>query len=174
MKQNLDNKGSFVELYSSNYNRIKHTILSLVPNVNEAEDIMQETSRIMWEKFDQFEVGTNFVAWAITIARFQILKYRSKYSSKVNFEPEIIDLLIEDAKKPLEEDQRRLNALRKCLKKLELKDQKLIRSRFELNKTAKELSQENGVAMNTIYRNQSRILSLLFGCIRRTVGLGEI
>ena len=46
-----ENKSSFVELYSSNYNRIKYSILSLVPNANEADDIMQETSRVMWEKF---------------------------------------------------------------------------------------------------------------------------
>ncbi len=174
MEKHFDNRGSFVELYSLNYNRIKHTILTLVPNVNEAEDIMQETSRIMWEKFDQFEIGTNFVAWAVTIARYQILSYRAKYNSKVKLDPEIIELLVEDSKAPLPEDQHRIDALRKCLKKLELKDQSLIRSRFELNKTAKELSKENGVAMNTIYRNQSRILSLLMGCIRRSVGLGEI
>ena len=174
MKQDFDNKCSFVELYSSNYNRIKHTILTLVPNVNEAEDIMQETSRVMWEKFDQFEIGTNFAAWAITIARFQILKYRSKYNSKVTLDSDIIDKLIEDSKKPLAEDDQRIDALRKCLNKLDIKDQNLIKSRFELKKTAKELSKENGVAMNTIYRHESRILSLLFGCIRRTIGLGEI
>ena len=174
MNESKDNKGSFVELYSSNYNRIKHTILSLVPNVNEAEDIMQETSRVMWEKFDQFKIGTNFAAWAITIARFQIMKYRSKFNSKVNLDPDVVDMLIEDSKKTLAEDDQRIDALRKCLNKLEIKDQKLIKSRFELKMTAKELSKENGVAMNTIYRHESRILSLLFGCIRRTIGLGEI
>ena len=169
-----ENKSSFVELYSSNYNRIKYSILSLIPNANEAEDIMQETSRILWEKFDQFEIGTNFAAWATTIARFQVLKYRREYNSKIELNSDILALLVEDARKPIEKEDLRMDALRQCLNKLEDKDSNLIKSRFELNKTARELSKENGVAMNTIYRNESRIFSLLLGCIRRAIGLGEI
>ena len=53
-----------IELFSSNYNRIKSFIFSLVPNTSDADDVMQETSRIIWEKFEEFEVGTNFLAWA--------------------------------------------------------------------------------------------------------------
>ena len=174
MEQQYDNQRSFVELYSSNYSRIKYTILSLVPNVNEADDIMQETSRVMWEKFDQFEVGTNFVAWAVTIARYQVMSYRMKYNSRVSLSPDIIDMLVEESSNQMADEQQRIMALRNCLEKLEEKDLKLIKNRFEHNKTAKVLSKENGVAMNTIYRHESRILSLLFSCIRRTIGLGEI
>ncbi len=170
----LDNRSGFVELYSLNYNRIKYTILSLIPNAIEAEDVMQETSRVMWEKFDQFESGTNFVAWATTIARFQVLKYRKDYNSRIELSSELLAVLVEDSRNPLEKDDARLDALRQCLGKLDEKDQALLKSRFELNKTAKVLSKENGVAMNTIYRNESRIFSLLLGCVRRAIGLGEI
>ena len=124
--------------------------------------------------FDQFEIGTNFVAWAVTIARFQVLKYRREFNSKIELNSDILALMVEDASNPIEKEDLRMDALRACLSKLEDKDSKLIKARFEQKKTARELSKENGVAMNTIYRNESRIFSLLFGCIRRAVGLGEI
>ena len=47
----------------------------MVHNQSAAEDLLQETVTIMWEKFDQFEEGTNFAAWAIAIARNKSLEY---------------------------------------------------------------------------------------------------
>src|SRR4051812_24461539 len=43
-------------------------IYALVPNRYDAEDLLQETSLVICEKFDEFEEGTDFVAWACQIA----------------------------------------------------------------------------------------------------------
>ena len=43
-------------------------IYTLVPNRPDAEDLLQETSLVICEKFREFEVGTDFVAWACQIA----------------------------------------------------------------------------------------------------------
>ena len=174
MNTDFQKNSTFVELYSSNYNRIRSFILTLVPNTSEADDILQETSRVMWEKFDQFEPGTNFTSWAVTIAKFQVLKYRKKFNPKVPLSSEILDTLSDDFSHPLEKENEQLDALRGCLKKLPEKDYNLIKSRFEHKKTARELSQQIGVAMNTIYRNESRVLSLLQNCIYKTLGVKEL
>jgi RNA polymerase sigma-70 factor (ECF subfamily) len=52
----------FLGLLVPNQRRIQAFILTLVPNVADAEDIYQETLSEMWNKFDSFEVGTDFVA----------------------------------------------------------------------------------------------------------------
>ena len=51
-------------------------ILSLTHDRVAADDLMQETSAVMWRKFDQFQQGTNFGAWAMKIARFCVLEWR--------------------------------------------------------------------------------------------------
>lgn len=48
----------FVKLLTIHQARIRGYILSLVPNFNDAEDIMQETSRTMWDQFSDFEPGS--------------------------------------------------------------------------------------------------------------------
>ena len=175
MASNSNDRSSiFVELFSSNYNRIKSFILTLVPNTSDADDIMQETSRIMWEKFDQFEIGTNFVSWAFTIAKYQVLSYRKKYNTKVPLSPELIEIIANESAQPLEKEQERLDALRGCIKKLNLKDRALLDYRFVKRKTARELSAQIGVVMNTIYRNESRILTLLMKCIYKNLGIGDL
>lgn len=171
MEHNPDNRNRiFVELFSSNYNRIRSFILTIVPNISDADDILQETSKIMWEKFDQFEIGTNFVSWAVTIAKYQALNFRKKYNPKAPLSTDLVELLADESEDFLEDENERLEALQGCLKKLQKKDMNLIKNRFVQRKTARELSKEIGVAMNTIYRNESRILSLLLNCIQQTLG----
>src|SRR5256885_12120337 len=43
-------------------------IYVLVPNRSDAEDLLQETSLVICEKFHEFREGTDFVAWACQIA----------------------------------------------------------------------------------------------------------
>ena len=164
----------FVELFSSNYSRIMSFIYTLAPNTSDAEDIMQETAKVVWEKFDEFEVGTNFVSWAVTIAKYQVLSYRTRYNAKVPLNSSLIETLSQEAKDPISGGHARLDALRKCIQLLTQKDRNLIRCRFEKQMTANILSKQIGVAMNTIYRNESRILSLLMNCVRKHIGMGEI
>src|SRR5438046_9329261 len=73
-------------------------IYTLVPHRPDAEDLLQETSLIICEKFDQFKPGTDFVAWACQIAYWRIRYARQKFArSKVIFNQEIVDALAQTA-----------------------------------------------------------------------------
>ena len=39
---------------------------------------MQETAKVCWEKFDQYQPGTEFRAWACRIAYYKALKFRER------------------------------------------------------------------------------------------------
>jgi RNA polymerase sigma-70 factor (ECF subfamily) len=76
--KNHINGGDFVSLITSHQRRIFAYIITLVPNRSDAEDIMQETSTLMWEKKNDFTPGSDFVAWGARIAYYKILDYRKK------------------------------------------------------------------------------------------------
>jgi RNA polymerase sigma-70 factor (ECF subfamily) len=164
----------FAEMFSLNYRHIMSFIYTLVPNSSDADDIMQETARVMWEKIDQFEVGTNFVSWALSIAKYQVLSYRKKYHPKVPFNTRLIETLSQEVQDVSPRNHMKLDALRQCLQKLNQRDRKLIFYRFEKRFTAKLLAQQLGVAMNTIYRNESRILDMLLKCIQKSLKAAEL
>jgi len=67
--------GEFVTLLTAQQARIYAYILSLVPNFNDADDLLQDTTKLMWEKFDDFVLGTDFLAWGKKIAYYQIMDY---------------------------------------------------------------------------------------------------
>ena len=68
----------FIKLFTKYQRRVFLFILSQVPNPVDAEEIHQEANVIIWRKFDRFELGTNFLAWACQIATYEVLKYRER------------------------------------------------------------------------------------------------
>jgi RNA polymerase sigma-70 factor (ECF subfamily) len=53
-----------VELLSRHKSQLFSYTVSIVHHVPDAEDEFQQTCVVVWEKLDQFELGTDFVAWA--------------------------------------------------------------------------------------------------------------
>jgi RNA polymerase sigma-70 factor (ECF subfamily) len=80
-----DRYEQFLSLYSVNQKRIFAYILSLVPRRTDAEDVLQQAMMEMWKLFDRFEQGSDFTAWGITIARFQVFKFRKQQQKDKRF-----------------------------------------------------------------------------------------
>ena len=53
-------------------------IFSLLGNRTQAEDVMQETNAILWRKAHEFKLGTNFGAWMLRVAYFQVMAHRRR------------------------------------------------------------------------------------------------
>jgi alpha-L-rhamnosidase len=52
-------------------------VTGLIACPQDAQDILQEGKIVMWRQFHQFELGTNFAAWARKILFYQILAYNA-------------------------------------------------------------------------------------------------
>ena len=74
--QKVDRVDEFVSLYMQHSLRVRGFVRVLVPTQPDAEDVFQDISRTLWDKFDDFESGTNFLAWALSVARFKVMHYR--------------------------------------------------------------------------------------------------
>ena len=169
----MDNKDKsiehkrFVSLLVPNQTRIQAFIITLIPNINDAEDIYQETVSLMWDKIDTFEEGTDFVAWAVTIAKYKILEFRSKLTrAKVHFTDQTHNILEAAATSQLSGVNDRLEALKNCLQKLPEKEKDLLRMRYELDLSFHKISQRVGKTSPAIHRTMSIILSKLTICIK--------
>ena len=166
---------TFVELLLPNQRRIQAFILTLVPNINDAEDIYQETVSEMWSKFESFTVGTDFIAWAVTIAKYKVLTFISKQKrSKVHFNSQIIGILESQAMSKMNSVQKHFDMLEKCLKKLGTKEQLLLKLRYESDLTFQKISDRTGKSASAIHQLIANIHSKLALCIRRTLRLEEI
>lgn len=170
-----DRTERFIRYFTGHEPRIHAYILTLVPDWNDAADIAQATSAVLWEKFDTFAEGTNFLAWAFNIARIEVASFRRKQSrERIVFSEELLDAVAEEARgmdSELEDQQRKLA---ECLAKLRPADRQLLDSRYRPGGTVKSLAGEIGRTVDAAYKALSRIRAWLLHCVERgTDGLSE-
>ncbi|MEX0867762.1 MAG: sigma factor, partial [Pirellulales bacterium] len=87
----------FEELFRGHARAIFGHVRALVPNSQDAEEVFQETSVTLWTKFDQYQRGTDFRAWACRIAYYKVLKLRDRqHRSPKLFSPEFLEAVDEE------------------------------------------------------------------------------
>ena len=127
-----ESRKRLVALMTRHQRQIFSYIYTLVPNRYDAEDLLQETSVVICEKFDDFRPGTDFVAWACQIAYWRIRYSRQKFArSKVVFNDEVMEAVSHTAATMAEEVSPMQSALAQCLTKLNDRDRRMILTRYE-------------------------------------------
>ena len=174
-KQDERNQEQFLKLLMQNDKVIYAYILSLVYNTNDADDIMQEASAVMWRKFAELEPGRDFVPWALSVARFQVLNFLKKRKrSRIVFSDDLIESIEKQVEQKLPKMNDRLVALKDCVKKLDTEDQKMIRLRYEQGCTLKSVGDKVSRSTRATFYSLSRIHQLLEQCIKKTLREGVI
>src|SRR6184192_1801013 len=68
----------FLSLFLQNQRRLFAYILTLLPNRTDADDVLQDASLVMWDKFDADQPPTDFLAWARRVAYHKVLDFYKK------------------------------------------------------------------------------------------------
>jgi len=141
-------------------------IYVLVPNRSDAEDLLQETSLVICEKFHEFREGTDFVAWACQIAYWRVRYSRQKFArSKIVFDQDILDVVAATANSMSEELDQRHEALGRCLQQLTTRDRELLMARYEPGGGVQEAARRSGRTVPTAYKALARLRKLLLDCV---------
>jgi len=165
---NTERTKLFFSLFMANQKRIYTYILMLISNAVDADDIMQDTATVMWQKFADFKAGTNFGMWGVRIAHNKILDYRKKKQhSRVHFSETRFRLFAEHAEASIKRVDERLEALRHCLDKLKSSDRRLIELHYERGVTVRSVAERAGRSVQGLYKVMARIHNGLLKCINR-------
>ncbi|MEC8421127.1 MAG: sigma-70 family RNA polymerase sigma factor [Verrucomicrobiota bacterium] len=144
-------------------------ILSLVPNHNEAEDILQETNLILCKKAKEYDPSGHFQGWAFKIARFQVMRFLTKTKrNKLQFCSEILEEVAME-----EFDARKLQVTQKalavCYELLPKSMQLVAHLRFKDDKSLKYISKSVKRPMGAISSTLYRIRQKLADCVNEKV-----
>jgi RNA polymerase sigma-70 factor (ECF subfamily) len=167
-----DRRKELVLLLTQHQRRIFSYIYTLVPDRYAAEDLLQETSMVICDKFDSFTTGTDFAAWACQIAWWQVRAARQKYArSKVIFDEPLLQAVAETAVELQPEISARHEALANCLQKLHQRDREFITTRYEPGGGVEEAAKKTGRSMLAAYKALNRIRKLLHDCVTNQLTL---
>ena len=159
----------FVELLTLHQRRLYGFIYTLMPNPADAEDLLQQTNLVLWQKVDEFDLDKSFPAWACGIAHFLVLNHlREKRRSRVVFSDELIARLAETRHNHEEADLADPVALADCVNELSETDRKLIELCYTVKHNIKAAAAALDRSAASVYVSLVRVRRLLMDCIRRT------
>jgi RNA polymerase sigma-70 factor (ECF subfamily) len=124
---------------------------------------------VLWAKAGDFQLGTSFHSWALRVAHFEILAHlnRKQRDHRV-FSAELLDIfareLDDESVDPLSAVRQ---SLRTCLEDLETGDRELIEQHYFKGVAVKQLADELGRRLTSVYRSINRIRNRLLQCIER-------
>lgn len=159
----------FEELLRAHQTQIFSYIFSLLRNLEDTKDIFQRTSLVLWRKFDTYEMGTSFVAWSCSVARFEVLNFiRQQKRQRMQFCDELqLELLaIYDQFGPEETDARR-EALAGCVAKLPDRQRELVYQCYDGSRTVQQVARQLGRTAHSVYNSLRHIRTVLHNCVLR-------
>ncbi|MCO6044252.1 sigma-70 family RNA polymerase sigma factor [Aeoliella sp. ICT_H6.2] len=159
----------FVSLFAEHRDELFRFILALLPNRADAEDVFQRTSVVLWRKFGDFQVGTNFYYWAARVAQLEVRDYcKVRGREKLVFwTQELVELVADTRHEQQDVLVSRRALLKDCLQKLRPKDRELLELRYSGQTTSKALAESLGKPAVTVYKSLARIRRMLFECVER-------
>ena len=157
----------FIRAFTQSQRPLFLYLLPLVGNPSDADEVLQETNLVIWSKYDQFELGTNFLAWGRAIARLEVFRFRRSRGRKlVYLEDDILEIVAERAEGISEQTLARQEALALCVGKLKPRDQELIRMRYSPGVNGDKVAEMLGRPANSVYQSLGRIRRVLMECVR--------
>lgn len=165
-----DQHRQFLRYFTTHEPAVRAFIRRLVPSRADADDILQEVSIVLWEKFGEFRIEGDFRAWAFGIARFKVLSWlRDRGRDRLVLDSDVIALIAEESMNVEPHLERQRIALESCFEKMPTKERDLLVRAYERNARIQEVALTSGRSVGGFYQWLHRIRKLLMECITRAL-----
>ena len=171
MNDEASQKLEFAELVRQHQSQLFGYIHSLLRNLNDADDLFQQTTLVLWKKFAEYDRQRSFLSWACGVARFEIANFlRARNRQRLYFTDELNLLLIETHEElQADEIEDRRQALVQCAAKLRENDRELLNDCYGDSSGVAAVAQRRGRSAQSVHNSLRRIRRALFECIRRAL-----
>lgn len=157
------NKGEeFLQRITEFQGRLFGFILSMLGDVDQTNEVLQETNLVLWRKSDDFQPGTDFKAWSFRVAHFQVMAFRQRQiRERLIFDNDVLEQITRDAIQQDDAYERRKERLEICISELSDRHREVL-CRFYQNEESM-----NAIAA-TLKRTANAVGQMLFR-IRKTL-----
>jgi RNA polymerase sigma-70 factor, ECF subfamily len=156
----------FLSLFLRSEREIFRYVAALVPNVADAEDIVQQTAIALWEKFDAYDPNQPFTPWA---CRFALNKTKQWIERRQRWQALLEGGLAEELAQRREElrpeVETRLKHLEGCLGKLPENQRSIVEGYYYRRDGIEKLAEYSGRTVAATYKTLQRTREALQLCI---------
>ncbi|TWT94010.1 ECF RNA polymerase sigma factor SigE [Botrimarina colliarenosi] len=156
----------FVGFLTASQDRLRAYVLACVGNYSDAGDILQKTNVVLLRKAREFQESVEFEAWAIGVAKFEVLAFvRDRQRERLSFSSELVELMVDASEEAVGTLAKRQIALRSCLASLPEEKQLLIRMRYAEDLSMGQIASHLGKSVGSVKALVRRVRALLHECV---------
>lgn len=157
---------AYVQQLTASQGRLRGFILASLGNYADTADVLQRTNLILWKKAREFRPGAEFLPWALTVARYEILAFfRDSQRDRLVYNSDVAELMLDAAAvEAIDSDDRQL-ALRKCLEKAPRRSMDLLWQRYGAEKSIRQIAADANRSEDAVKSLLLRIRKVLQRCI---------
>lgn len=164
-----DRQDMFCELLALYQGQIHGYILALVRNRDDADDLFQTTSLVLWRKFDLFQPGSSFFAWARRTAELVVRNFLKTNRSRFTPLSEAFLETLASTEPAVHCDavESYLASLRRCMDKLRQEDREILGLCYMDDLSVQQIAERLARSRQSVGNSLLRIRRELLRCIEK-------
>jgi RNA polymerase sigma-70 factor, ECF subfamily len=166
----MDSQGAerFALLWVGAQGPLTAFVRSLVPDFQQAEEVLQRVATALVRKFDRYDSNRSFAAWAIGMAKYEVLYFRRERATDRHvFNDEIVDSIALSYQMLVEEADPYRDALQRCVEGLEGRAKRVVELRYGKGLTSPVVAREMRLSAGAVRMLLSRVRQSLRECIEQ-------
>ncbi len=148
-----EDRSRFMRLYLAAQPPLKGFLFSLLRNAADADDVFQEVSLVLWEKFADYDDAFPFLSWAFGIARNHVARWRRARPLNRHWLPPQIEEKLAATTAELEDE--------------------LAPRRYEQVLPLNEIARRRGMTLNAVNKALGKIRRFLSDCTGGMTGMEQ-
>jgi RNA polymerase sigma-70 factor (ECF subfamily) len=160
----------FAVLWTQAHPVVAAFISGMVPRHHDAEDILQRTAATLVTLRDKYDVNQPFTAWALGVARIEVLRYRQEHRrERTVFDTETIEALSNAFERVAPDLGDKKAALEKCIAKLRGRVKEIFQLHYVQCLRPAEVASRLKSSTQAVFVSLHRGRATLRACMERTL-----
>ncbi|PAW65407.1 MAG: hypothetical protein B9S38_15380 [Verrucomicrobiia bacterium Tous-C4TDCM] len=168
---------AFIRALTAGQTALRGYCQASLGNADEAKEALQRTSIVLWRKCGDWNPATDFLPWATTVAKFEVLgvvRDRNRLQARFVFDPNVVDLMSDEASQTANTTSPRAEALELCLKKLSDSNRESLSTYYVHGRSILEIADASGKGTCAVKVMLLRLRGKLRECIEGQLAKGGV
>ncbi len=160
----------FAALWTAAQATVSAFIRTLIPDLHQADEVIQRVAVALVRKFDRYDPTRPFVAWAIGVAKYEVLYFRrERATDKHVFNDDLVDQIASRYELLATEVDPIREALESCVDELGGRSRRVIELRYRDGVKSNAIASELGLSAGAVRMLLCRVRDTLRRCIERRI-----
>ncbi len=167
---------AFVRALTESQTALRGYCQASLGHSEESKEALQRTSIVLWRKCGDWNPDTEFLRWAITVAKYEVLgviRDRKRDRKRFVFASDVVELMADKASEAADSMSDRAVALEECLELLSNRNRETLCAYYVHGRSIQEVAAAQGKGISALKVMLMRLRRKLGECVEGRLATGD-